>query len=122
MTVAQFNAIVDGLPQQYQAQVRGPGKRQFMEQLVMIKVLAKQALAMHIDEHPATKQQVEFSKENILAQLAGRAIVENEKIDDDALHKYYDEHKSDFQQVSAHHILIRFKGSPVPLKEGEKGS
>ena len=23
--------------------------------------------------------------------------------------KYYDEHKSDYQQVSAHHILIRFR-------------
>ncbi len=41
-------------------------------------------------------------------------------MDSDALHKYYDEHKNEFQQVSAHHVLIRFKGSPVPLKEGQK--
>jgi peptidyl-prolyl cis-trans isomerase C len=120
MTAAQFDAIVDGLPQQYQAQVRGPAKRQFMDQYVMIKVLAQQAVVMHIDEHPATKLQIEFAKENILANMAGKAMVENTKVDDEALHKYYDEHKSDFQQVSAHHILIRFKGSPVPLKEGQK--
>ncbi len=120
MTAAQFDAIVDGLPQQYQAQVRGPAKRQFMDQYIMIKVLAQQAVVMHIDEHPATKLQIQFAKDNILANMAGKAMVENEKIDDAALHKYYDEHKSDFQQVSAHHILIRFKGSPVPLKEGQK--
>ncbi len=120
MTAAQFDAIVEGLPQQYQAQVRGPAKRQFMDQLVMIKVLAKQAAVMHIDESPAAKQQVAFAKDNILANMAGKAMVENQKVDNEAVKKYYDEHKSDFQQVSAHHILIRFKGSPVPLKDGQK--
>jgi parvulin-like peptidyl-prolyl isomerase len=120
MTAAQFDAIVDGIPQQYQAQVRGPGKRQFIDQYVMIKALAQQALQMHIDQLPATQQQLAFLKDNILANLAGKSIVEHVQIDDAALHKYYDEHKGDYQQVAAHHILIRFKGSPVPLKEGQK--
>jgi peptidyl-prolyl cis-trans isomerase C len=120
MTAAQFDAIVDGLPQQYQAQVRGPGKRQFIEQYIMIKALAKQALAMNLDKLPATQQQMAFLKDNILANLAGKAIVDKIQIDDNELHKYYDEHKSEYQQVSAHHILIRFKGSPVPLKDGQK--
>jgi len=120
MTAAQFDSIVEGLPQQYQAQVRGPAKRQFMDQLVMIKVLTKQALLMHIDQQPATQQQLEFAKENILANMAGKAMVENTKVDSDSMHKYFDENKGDYQAVSAHHILIRFKGSPVPLKEGQK--
>jgi parvulin-like peptidyl-prolyl isomerase len=120
MTAAQFDAIIDGLPQQYQAQVRGPAKRQFMEQLVMIKVLAKQAAIMHLDQQASTKQQIEFARENILANMAGKAMVDNTKVDNDALKKYYDEHKEDYQQVSAHHILIRFAGSPVPLKDGQK--
>ena len=120
MTAAQFDAIVDGLPPQYQAQARGPAKRQFMEQLVQLKVLAHQAEIMHIDQSPQAKQQIAFARENILANLAGKAMVENARVDRDALQKYYDDHKNDYQQVSAHHILIRFKGSPVPLKEGQK--
>src|SRR5438093_795614 len=28
--------------------------------------------------------------------------------------KYYDAHKSEYERVKARHILIRFKGSPVP--------
>jgi peptidyl-prolyl cis-trans isomerase C len=120
LTAAQFDAIVDGLPQQYQAQVRGPAKRQFAEQLVMIKILAKQASVMKIDEMQTTKQQIQFAKENILANLAGKALVETARVDNDAVKKYYDEHKTEFQQISAHHILIRFKGSPVPLKDGQK--
>jgi len=120
ITAGQFNAIVDGLPQQYQAQARGPAKRQFMEQLVQLKILAHQAVIMHIDELPQAKQQIAFARENILAQMAGKAIVENVKVDKEDLLKYYEEHKNDYQQVSAHHILIRFKGSPVPLKDGQK--
>jgi len=120
VTAAQFDAIVNGLPAQYQAQARGPAKRQFMEQLAQIKVLAHQAQVMGIDESAQAKQQIAFARENILANMAGRAMVESIKVDPEALHKYYDAHQSDFRQVSAHHILIRFKGSPVPLKEGQK--
>ncbi len=120
MTAAQFETIVNGLPQQYQAQARGPAKRQFMEQLVQIKVLAHQAQLMHLDDSPEAKQQIAFATENILASMAGRALMATARVDNEDLHKYYDSHKGDFEQVSAHHILIRFKGSPVPLKDGQK--
>ena len=120
MTAAQFDSIVDGLPQQYQAQARGPAKRQFMDQLVQIKVLAKEAVVMHLDQLPQTQQQISFARENILANLAGKAMVDASHVDDAAVQKYYDDHKGDFQSASAHHILIRFKGSPVPLKDGQK--
>src|ERR1051325_4815386 len=66
ITAGEFNAIVEALTDQFKAQGRGPGKRQFMEQLVMIKVMAKQARDMHMDERPAVKQQIDFAKENIL--------------------------------------------------------
>src|SRR5689334_16177035 len=42
ITAGQFDAIVEGIDPRFQAQVRGPAKRQFMEQYVMIKLLAKQ--------------------------------------------------------------------------------
>lgn len=119
LTAAQFDALVDGLDPQTAAHVRGPGKRQFMENLVMIKVMAKQAVLMHIDQHPNVQKQIEFSRDTILYNNAVKALVENAKVDMDGLHKYYDEHKGDYEQVSVHHILIRFKGSPVPLKPGQ---
>jgi foldase protein PrsA len=33
---------------------------------------------------------------------------------------YYDEHKSEFDQLKASHILIRFKGSSLPAKKDAK--
>jgi hypothetical protein len=122
ITAAEFENIVDGLPAQYQSQIRatGPSKRNFMESVVLIKIMAKQAILMHLDQLPATQQQLEFLKQNILSNKAADAMIATIQIDNDTLHKYYDDHKADYQTVSAHHILIRFKGSPVPLKEGQK--
>jgi len=40
-------------------------------------------------------------------------------VDDAALQKYYADHKNEFENVQARHILIRFKGSPVPNREGK---
>lgn len=91
-----------------------------MESVVMIKVMAKQALQMHLDQLPATQLQLAFLRENILSNKAADAIMQTVQVDNETMHKYYDDHKADYQTVSAHHILIRFKGSPVPLKDGQK--
>ncbi len=41
-------------------------------------------------------------------------------VDDAMVRKYYDDHKGEFEEAHARHILIRMKGSPVPLKAGAK--
>jgi peptidyl-prolyl cis-trans isomerase C len=120
MTAAQFDALVEGLPPQTQAYVRGPGKRQFMDRYVQIKVMANQAGIMHVDQVRGARQTIQFEEDKVLANLAFKAILENAKVDSAMLHKYYDEHTNDFQTISAHQILIRFKGSPVPVREGQK--
>jgi parvulin-like peptidyl-prolyl isomerase len=37
-----------------------------------------------------------------------------------AVQKYYEEHKNEYEQATARHILIRFQGSRVPLKPNQK--
>jgi len=120
ITVAQFDSIVGGLPQQYQAQARGPAKRQFMEQLVQLKLLSKEAQKLNLEQKPEVQQQLSFTRENILANAAAKNIMDNTKVSDADVHKYYDDHKNDYQTAQAHHILIRFKGSGIPVKEGQK--
>jgi peptidyl-prolyl cis-trans isomerase C len=122
ITAAEFENIVAALPAQYQSQVRATSasRRNFMESVVMTKVMARQALLMHLDQLPATQKQLEFLRQNILANKAVEAITATIQIDNDTLHKYYDDHKTDYQSVSLHQITIRFKGSPTPLKEGQK--
>lgn len=120
ITASQFEAIINSLPPQAQAQYRGPAKRQLMEQLVQMKVLAHKAQEMKLDQTPEAKQQIALMTDNILAGMAGKMMMSTATVDPAEVQKYYDSHKSEFETVSAHHILIRFKGSPVPLKDGEK--
>jgi len=41
-------------------------------------------------------------------------------VSEDEARKYYEEHKQDWDTVKARHILVRFQGSPVPLRPGAK--
>jgi parvulin-like peptidyl-prolyl isomerase len=120
ITAAQFDDLVNCLDPQYQAQARGVARRKFMEQMVLVRVLTKYALQNHIDQTLTARLLVELDQNRALARLATKAMEENFHLDNDTLHKYYDEHKVEYGQIEAHHILVRFSGSPVPLKEGQK--
>jgi peptidyl-prolyl cis-trans isomerase C len=120
ITAAQYDQLVNALPAQYQKAARGPQKRQIAEQMVQLKVLSKEAEKRNLDQQTVIKQQLAFDRENILAQALYNDLVKSVKIDDAALQTYYDAHKADFESVKGRHILIRFKGSAVPLRPGEK--
>ena len=120
ITAAEFNQLVESLPEQLRAQARGPNKRSFTEQLIRIKLLAKEAKRRKLDQAPMIRTQMELQQDNLLAGALFQDIQNNTKIDDAELRKYYDEHKSDNEQVRARHILIRMKGSPVPAGKDKK--
>jgi peptidyl-prolyl cis-trans isomerase C len=120
ITAAQFDQIISAIPQQYQASARGAGRKQFADNLVRILVLAQEGRRRKLDETPTYKTQVMFQNSNILAGVTYDQIGKDTKIDDAELHKYYDAHLNEFEQVKARHILIRSKGSPLPVKPGQK--
>jgi parvulin-like peptidyl-prolyl isomerase len=61
-----------------------------------------------------------LSVDQLLANVLYRDMADNAKPDDAALKAYYDEHKSEWEEVHARHILLRFQGSSVPVGEGKK--
>jgi parvulin-like peptidyl-prolyl isomerase len=117
MTVGEYEKFVDTLPEQYRTAARGPAKRQLVEQLVDVKIMAQEARKRKLDQDATFKAQLAFQAENLLAGTIYRQMSNDLKVDDAELHKYYDEHKSEYERVRARHILIRFKGSPVPKSE-----
>lgn len=117
ITAAQFNELIEMLPEQTRSQARGPGRKQFGDQVVRILTLAEEARRRKIDQNPVFKEQAEFQVDNL---LAGRMFGELVQASDAELHQYYDEHKGEFEQIHARHILIRAAGSPVPLDPGQK--
>jgi peptidyl-prolyl cis-trans isomerase C len=120
ITAQEFDLIVEALPEQVQAQVRGPQKRQFAEQLVRVKVLYQEAVKRKLDQNPRLQTQIELQKENTLAGFLMQEMTANAQVDDATARQYYEQHKSDYESVHAHHILIRTKGSPLPIQPGKK--
>lgn len=120
ITAAQYDQLVNALPQQYQKAARGPQKRQIAEQMVQLKVLSQEAEKRSVDQQPLVKQQLAFDRQNVLAGALYNELVKNVKVDDAAIKAYYDAHKAEFESVKAEHILVRFKGSAVPLRTGQK--
>jgi parvulin-like peptidyl-prolyl isomerase len=65
------------------------------------------------------KSRIAFQVENLLAGAAYSSMLTKARVDDESAKKYYDEHKNEWEEVSARHILVKYKGSPVPVREGK---
>jgi hypothetical protein len=120
ITADQFEAFIQALPEQYRAQARGPMKRQVAQDLVRIKLLSAEARRRGLDKDKTTQNRIAFTVDNLLAGAVYNDLLTKASLDDAALRKHYDENKKEWELASARHILVRFKGSPAPLRAGQK--
>lgn len=120
ITAAQFDQMIDAIPENYRPVARGAGRKQFADNVVRILVLAEEGRRRKIDETPAFKTQAMFSEASVLAGLTSDNLRRSIKLEDAELRKYYEAHKSDYERVRVRHILIRMQGSPLPLTPGQK--
>ena len=120
VTAAQFDQIIDALPEQYRSVARGSGRKQFADNIVRIEVLAQEGKRRKLDESSAYRTQSMFQDANILANMTYEEIGKNIKLDEADVRKYYEAHKAEFEQVRARHILIRAQGSPTAVRPGQK--
>jgi peptidyl-prolyl cis-trans isomerase C len=119
ITVAEFQALIKALPQQYQEAAKGPGRRDFAKNLVELQVLADEAVKLGIDKQPETKVQLEFQRDNMLAAAMFQGLQQTATVSDAEVQAYYDAHKADYETLTARHILIRVKGAPMPATPGK---
>lgn len=120
-TRSQFESFVANLPDQVRSQMSSPaGKRQMAERLGELKNMAQEARRRSLPEKPVVRQQLALQSDNVLASALIQEIQAEYKPSEEALKSYYDAHLGDYEQAKARHILVRFKGSRVPLKTGQK--
>jgi len=119
ITAKEFDQMIEALPQQYQSQARGPMKRQMAEQIARVKLLASEARKRGLDKDAVMQARIRFQEDNLLAGATYQDFVQKTNVDDSAVQNYYNEHKNDYESVTARHILVKFKGSPVPQREGK---
>ncbi|MSV32197.1 MAG: hypothetical protein EXQ57_06715 [Bryobacterales bacterium] len=117
---SEYEQFINALPPQIQTEAKGPNKRKVAEQYAELRLMAEEARKRKIDQTPAAKIQISLQQDQMLAQMLFRDLQTSVKMDDAAVQKYYDEHKNEYEEVKARHILVRFKDSRVPLREGQK--
>jgi len=120
ITYAEYNRIIDSLPESYRAAARGQSRKQFADNLVQMLALAQDGRRQKLDQTEAYKTMAAYQTENILAGLTFAEIGKDVKAGEADMKKYYDEHAADFEEAHARHILIRFQGSQVPVRTGQK--
>lgn len=120
ITENEFNGFVESLPAQYRAQAEGPMKRQMAEQIASMRLLANEARRRGLDKDKTLQNRIKLQTENMLAGAALNDLMKSSPVDEEAARKYYEAHKGEYEQAQARHILVRFKGSPVPMREGQK--
>lgn len=120
ITAAQFDNIVDSLPAEFQAAVRGPRRREFAMNLAQLQLLADRAVKAGLDKRPDLVAQIEFERMNLLARAMLQNLEDSSAIPDAQVQAYYDAHKAEYESVTARHILISMTGTPVPSKPGQK--
>lgn len=110
---SEFEAALKSLPAEYQQFAQGPGKRQFADDYIRMKLLAAEGVKAGLDKDPEVQSQLALLKENLIAQAELKKMDNALSVSDAELQKYYDAHKAEYEEVKARHILIAFKGSPA---------
>lgn len=110
---SEFESALKTLPAEYQSYAMGPGKKQFAEDYLRMKMLAQMGYKAGLQNDPAVQEQLALMKDNLVANAQLKEIDNGIKLTDADLQKIYDENKKDYEQVKARHILIAFKGSPA---------
>ena len=110
---SEFEGAIQTLPQEYQQFAMGPGKKQFAEDFLRMKMLAKEGLKNGLDKDPEVMRQLTLMRENLVANAQLGRIEKGITVSDADLQKAYEANKNQYEQLKARHILVAFKGSPA---------
>ena len=110
---SEFEAAIKTLPQEYQQFANGPGRKQFAEDFLRMKMLAVEGVKNGLDKDPEVMRQLSLMRENLIANAQLGRIEKGITINEADLQKAYEASKNQYEQVKARHILIAFKGSPA---------
>lgn len=114
ITAGEFDQLIEAL------QIHSAKKREIATRLVEIKVMYQEAHKRKLDENPNVQRELEVQRESFLARILLQDMTANAQVDDATAQQYYDRHKADYETVHARHILIRVKGSSLPVQPGKK--
>lgn len=120
ITASELAAIIEALPQQYREAARGQRRKQFAEEIIKIRLLAKEGRKQKLDQAAKYKAQVAFQSDNLLAGATFQQMSSSAPVDEKAARAWFDQHKGEYERLKVRHILVRMKGSQAPMQPGSK--
>lgn len=120
LTAGQVDQILEAYPANQRVFVNGPGRLQFIDQVVRVLLLSEEGKKRKLTETETYKNQLMYSAAGLLAAQTDEEIKRGARGDEALLRAYYEAHKGEYEQVRGRHILVRFHGSPLSLAPGQK--
>lgn len=123
LTKSQFEDFFKSLPQNVKAELGGEtpqARRRVAQQIAEVMTFGEEARRLQLDQKPSTRMQLLLQEQNALASILYNHLLEASKPSEVAIKAWYDEHKGEYENAKARHILVRFQGSQVPLKKDQK--
>lgn len=120
VTKSEFEGFMARLPEQLRQQLANVPKRQVAQDYANLRILAAEAKRRKLDQSDEVRQQIQLQSDNILINALYRDVEKTVDVTDEAMMKYFNDNKAQFEKVKARHILIRFKDSPVPVRPDQK--
>jgi peptidyl-prolyl cis-trans isomerase C len=115
LTSGQMGMIMEAYPENQRVWIDGPGRQPFIDQVVRLLVLAEEGRRRQLDQTEKYRTQFSYSATGILATHTDAYIRQSAKPTAADLQAYYDLHKNEFTELRVRHILVRTRGSAVPL-------
>ncbi len=123
MTRSQFDEFFKSLSPNVKAELGGESpqaRRRVAQQIADVMTFGEEARRLGLDQKPATRMQIFLQEQNALSAILYNHLMESSKPSEDAVKAWYDEHKNEYENAKARHILIRFQGSQVPIRKDQK--
>jgi parvulin-like peptidyl-prolyl isomerase len=121
ITESEFQAAYSQLPEDMQRQFASEqGKQAFAEQMVRLKILEQEGRKLGVEKDPHVAGQLAADHTNIIAAATAQKLVPAPA--NDAVLKFYNENKKNFESMELSHILIAYQGGMVPPRGGSAPS
>lgn len=108
---SEFEAALKTLPAEYQSFAQGPGRKQFADDYLRMRLLANEGAKAGLQNDPEVVNQLNLMRENLVATAELKKIDSGITVTDAEVQKAYAAGANQYEQVKARHILIAPKGS-----------
>ncbi|HXA17720.1 MAG TPA: peptidylprolyl isomerase [Thermoanaerobaculia bacterium] len=108
---SEFEAALKTLPAEYQSFAQGPGRKQFADDYLRMRLLANEGAKAGLQNDPEVVNQLNLMRENLVATAELKKIDSGITVSDAEVQKAYADGAKQYEQVKARHILIAPKGS-----------